>query len=443
MLQIIELSYQSLTNAEDLIIISDLDKIDIMREEDPHTAVEHYDSILQTRNSPRAFYGKALALLQISRNVKSNKILESAIFNFKEVLALGKIVPDALFRLAGDEAIQQMKFRGFNTQAVKVIQTLIHRFPEDPMLKQTLGVQYLIIGDNKSAKNIFEKILITNPENGFALVHLGFILKTQSGDNLHELEMGVSYLSRGLATRAEGVLEGNFFFHLGDGLRRLGRFSEADAVYQEGADLNIFKSFWQRSIYNVDRLKSQPIWTIDETTYVSNLNNFVNNWKIIRLEAEKIFKARKFEAESENLKDSGTWNQFELYRQGRKLEKNCQLAPTTCSIVEKFEAAKTNRRGQIKFSVMLNGTHVHAHSGPTNCRLRAHLGLVVPDNANENNLKLRVADNILTWKEGELFIFDDSFDHEVWNNSGDRIVLIVDMWHPELTSHERNTLPSI
>ena len=56
---------------------------------------------------------------------------------------------------------------------------------------------------------------------------------------------------------------------------------------------------------------------------------------------------------------------------------------------------------------------------------------------------LRVADKFVTWNEGEMFVFDDSFDHEVWNESEERVVLIVDLWHPELTQEQRDSLTPI
>lgn len=91
------------------------------------------------------------------------------------------------------------------------------------------------------------------------------------------------------------------------------------------------------------------------------------------------------------------------------------------------------------------GTHVHAHSGPTNCRLRAHLGLKVPSDPTGLST-LRVADQQLTWEEGKLLVFDDSFDHEVWYDNPQReprIVLIMDLWHPELTKAQRQSLSPI
>ena len=85
------------------------------------------------------------------------------------------------------------------------------------------------------------------------------------------------------------------------------------------------------------------------------------------------------------------------------------------------------------------GVHVWPHCGPTNCRIRAHLGLVVPD-----GVRIRVTDDIRTWKEGKFIIFDDSFEHEVWHDGDSyRIVLIVDIWHPDLTANQKMMLSPI
>lgn len=60
--------------------------------------------------------------------------------------------------------------------------------------------------------------------------------------------------------------------------------------------------------------------------------------------------------------------------------------------------------------------------------LRCHLPLVVPAGG---SCAIRVGNETRQWKEGELMIFDDSFEHEAWNNSGeDRIVLMFDIPNP-------------
>lgn len=67
-----------------------------------------------------------------------------------------------------------------------------------------------------------------------------------------------------------------------------------------------------------------------------------------------------------------------IYFAGQQMTSNCKRAPITCQLISQFPAAHGCRRGQAKFSVMQPDTHVWPHCGPTNCRLRAHLGLVVP-----------------------------------------------------------------
>lgn len=207
-----------------------------------------------------------------------------------------------------------------------------------------------------------------------------------------------------------------------------------------GVKKKLFPSEYQRSLYNVDRLKSHPFWTKKETTYVKDFDVLESNWEKIRDEGLAILnEAGFFKDESEDLKDVGDWKQFELFVRGQKINKNCLKAPFTCKLLEAFPAARNCRRGQVKFSVMHPNTHVWPHCGPTNCRIRGHLGLVVPPGTS-----IRVANETRTWLEGKMLIFDDSFEHEVWHNGTSvRLVLIVDVWHPEVTPHEMISLAAI
>lgn len=191
-------------------------------------------------------------------------------------------------------------------------------------------------------------------------------------------------------------------------------------MYKRGAKKGFFKSELQRSLYNVDHLKSTPFWTKVQTTYKDDLVEIQKYWQIIRDEGLKLLsKEGTFTNESENLKETGDWKQFELYSKGAKT-KNCHLAPMTCKVMEQFKAASTCKRGQVKFSVLHPNTHVYSHCGPTNCRVRCHLGLQVPEKT-----FIRVGDETRSWKEGDWLIFDDSFEHEVWHNGTSlRLVLI-------------------
>lgn len=290
----------------------------------------------------------------------------------------------------------------------------------------------------KEAKLLLKETLKKWPNNGFAQVHYGFILKTSDGD----MKSAVEYLQKGINSREPGTIDGRFFFQLSDALLRLGQKDEAMKVNELGVKEGLFLSKYQRSLYNVDKLHGQPWWTMEETTYITHFKQLLSKWKIIREEGVNALyntSLKLFKDESENLKDSGQWKQLELFARGHRIASNCAVAPITCSIIENFPAAKNCKRGQVKFSVMQPGTHVWPHCGPTNCRLRAHLGLVVP-----KGTYIRVAEDTRQWEEGKLFIFDDSFEHEVWHNgSTTRLVLIVDVWHPGLSEREKISLSPI
>lgn len=88
--------------------------------------------------------------------------------------------------------------------------------------------------------------------------------------------------------------------------------------------------------------------------------------------------------------------------------------------------------GSVFFAAATPGTHIIPHCGPHNLRIRGHLGIIVPPGC-----EMRVGHETHPWQEGKILVFDDSFEHEIWNRSqGTRIVLIFDVWHPELTEIE-------
>jgi hypothetical protein len=92
--------------------------------------------------------------------------------------------------------------------------------------------------------------------------------------------------------------------------------------------------------------------------------------------------------------------------------------------------------GRAYFSVMRPHTTVLPHCGPQNTRIRCHLPLQVPPDCG-----MRVGGEDVAWQEGRCTIFDDSLVHEVWNKSDrERVVLLFDFWHPELTPAERNAV---
>jgi aspartyl/asparaginyl beta-hydroxylase (cupin superfamily) len=86
------------------------------------------------------------------------------------------------------------------------------------------------------------------------------------------------------------------------------------------------------------------------------------------------------------------------------------------------------------FSILDAKTRIPAHTGVNNARLVVHLPLIVPPGCG-----FRVGAETREWRPGEAFVFDDTIEHEAWNDSDDaRAVLIFDIWNPHLTLAERD-----
>jgi aspartyl/asparaginyl beta-hydroxylase (cupin superfamily) len=141
---------------------------------------------------------------------------------------------------------------------------------------------------------------------------------------------------------------------------------------------------------------------------------------------------RQFTPEIEPIPRVGNWNVLFFHERGRRNDEVCERCPVTSRVIETNRTVST-LAGLCYVSRLAPGTQVTPHHGPTNLRLRCHLGIRVP----EGNCGIRVDGQTRQWQEGRCLIFDDFLRHEAWNHAaGDRIVLIVDLWHPGLTDEE-------
>ncbi|XP_075272202.1 aspartyl/asparaginyl beta-hydroxylase isoform X6 [Opisthocomus hoazin] len=426
-----------LLNKFDKTIKAELDAAEKLRKKGKvEEALRAFEALVnQYPQSPRARYGKAQSEDDLAEKMRSNEMLQKAINTYDEVVSLPN-VPSDLIKLSLKREADRQQFLGRMRGSLLTLQKLVQLFPSDTSFKNDLGVGYLLIGDNSNAKKVYEEVLSLAPNDGFAKVHYGFILKAEN-----KIAESIPYLKEGLESGDPGTNDGRFYFHLGDALQRMGD-KEAYKWYELGYQRGHFASVWQRSLYNVKGLKAQPWWTARETGYMELVKSLEKNWKLIRDEGLAVMDKKRslFLPEDENLREKGDWSQFTLWQQGRKNENACKSVPKTCALLERFPEATGCRRGQIKYSIMHPGTHVWPHTGPTNCRLRMHLGLVIP----KEGCRIRCAQENRTWEEGKVLIFDDSFEHEVWQDAEDyRLIFIVDVWHPELTAQQRRTLPAI
>jgi aspartyl/asparaginyl beta-hydroxylase (cupin superfamily) len=180
-------------------------------------------------------------------------------------------------------------------------------------------------------------------------------------------------------------------------------------------------------------LSARPVHDTAEIPWVAAVESAAAS---IRREYEALSASGRLRPHPQNLADAGEWNTYYLYSNGVRFDEHCQTCPVTSGVVSNLPGGVL--AGQAYFSVMAPGTHVAPHHGPTNTRIRCHLGLKTPASS-----RIRVDTQELRWTEGRCIVFDDSFEHEVFNPDGERAVLIMDAWHPELTPAERWALTAL
>jgi tetratricopeptide (TPR) repeat protein len=128
------------------------------------------------------------------------------------------------------------------------------------------------------------------------------------------------------------------------------------------------------------------------------------------------------------------WSSFHLFKGGVRTPL-ADLFPKTLKALEPADVVRRADGSAVEmfFSRLKPGAHIPPHYGCANHRITVHLPLIVPPDC-----AIRVGDEVHAWREGELFAFDDSFEHEAWNRSGeDRVVLIFESQNVDLTPDER------
>jgi aspartyl/asparaginyl beta-hydroxylase (cupin superfamily) len=138
--------------------------------------------------------------------------------------------------------------------------------------------------------------------------------------------------------------------------------------------------------------------------------------------------------------DSYDWSALFLMENGQGFDHLIERFPQTWEAVQ--AAPLPWIKGAfptVMFSLLKPGAHIAPHTGMINTRLTCHLPLIVPPNCS-----FRVGNEVRDWEEGKLIVFDDTIEHEAWNRGEeDRVVLIFDVWRPELDEQERQEVTAL
>ena len=137
---------------------------------------------------------------------------------------------------------------------------------------------------------------------------------------------------------------------------------------------------------------------------------------------------------------AGQWSMIPLIRNGIAVDEYAARCPLTMALAEGLDLPKLGCISpSLYFSVLEAGSRIAPHTGITNARVIAHLPLIVPDCCG-----FRVGGETRDWEVGRAMVFDDMTTHEAWNDSGKtRVILIADLWRPELSTSERAAIQDL
>ena len=189
------------------------------------------------------------------------------------------------------------------------------------------------------------------------------------------------------------------------------------------------KDGWlERLIAKNSKVSNSVFFDVEKFPWAKDLEA---NWMTIRQELDGVLERvdelpnfqdiskRQYRIANDNL-----WKTYFFYAFGFKATKNCERCPETTKLLEQIPGMKV-----AFFSILAPGKHIPKHRGKLKTLIRYHLGLIVPEP--KEKCKIQIADEIRYWEEGKSLIFDDTFYHEVWNNTdGYRVVLFLDIERP-------------
>ncbi|KQM72391.1 MULTISPECIES: aspartyl/asparaginyl beta-hydroxylase domain-containing protein [unclassified Sphingomonas] len=174
-------------------------------------------------------------------------------------------------------------------------------------------------------------------------------------------------------------------------------------------------------------VSNEPVLDVRDFAWTQHLRE---HWQDIRDEAVSV--ALRGEAspslatispDHRAIAEVDKWRSFFLWGYGYPIDDNLDRCPKTRDLVATIPGLNS-----AFFSILAPGTHIPEHRGVTKGLITCHLGLIVP---RDGDVRMRVHNRTVRWSEGETLVFDDTYNHEVWNDTcGTRVVLLIQFERP-------------
>ena len=400
-------------------------------------------------------------LVQTAQQLMAEGRLDDAARAWDQVLIAAPQHPQALYRL-GQHRFFRKDIRG----ALELLQRAERADPGNANVPMSLAFVYRSLGDNQNEMAALQRALVVDPYFVPALLSKGMLLErlgrsreaaqvykivvaiAPADDQLsNELRDALIHARDVVRTNAEALDE-----HLRKRLgpirarhagEKLSRFDETKDVV-----LGTKKVYTQQpSLLHVPHLPAIAFYDREEFPWLSKLEAAAPE---IRREALHVLDnggddirpyvshdADKPLNQWAELNHSPRWSTYFLWKDGKRFDRQCQECPITAAVSEAVPVIDIPNFGPtIMYSLLAPHTTIPPHSSVTNARLVIHLPLIVPEGC-----RFRVGAETRPWREGEAWVFDDTIEHEAWNDSDEhRVILMIDIWNPYLSLAERELI---
>lgn len=331
--------------------------------------------------------------------------------------------------------------------------------PDSVDVKMQKAVAQRVAGDFEGALMTLEAALSLDPYNFMALLAKGAMLERVMGER-HAAETYRNALKiaprdpppglRPAMARAQEVIDNTadaLEAYLRDGMKDAGLLGGATrARVEEG--LRVFSG--RSKVYNAEplflhypRLPAIPFFDRELFPWLPELEAATDT---IRGELEGLLETRQGFApyidyppsvptnQWAELNHNPRWSSYFLWRDGARQDLACAQCPKTVAVLESLPLCdQPGFAPTVVFSALEAKTHIPPHTGSTNTRLLVHLPLILPGPA-----RFRVGNETRQWRMGEAWVFDDTIEHEAWNDAEAlRVIMILDIWNPYIEPAER------
>ena len=360
-------------------------------------------------------------------------------------------------------AVQAALQRGDRQAALSLLREAEAAAPQDKALKMQRAMVCRALGDLAGALSALDEALTLDPYDFVALLSKGALMERSAGeraaaaiyknalllappdDELPPPLRAPTARAREVVARTRDALEAHLRARtdavkadVSDATRR--RFEESLGIFSGRAKVYVQEPL----LLNYPRLPAIPFYDRSLFPWFDELEAATAT---IRGELEIALEAAKSDFapyiaypkgvpvnQWGELNHSPRWSSLHLWRDGVRQDDACAICPKTAALLETLPLSdQPGYAPTAMFSALDAKTHIPAHTGSTNVRLLCHLPLILPGPA-----RFRVGNETRNWKMGQAWVFDDTIEHEAWNDAENlRVILIFDIWNPFIDEGEK------